>query len=74
MYRRMVNFIDALLFSLNDIVAYVGRSAMLSARTPLGSNISYFRSTFGIDFERSREINMHLLKNAHCLSAEQLNS
>ena len=47
---------------------------MLSAMTPLGSNISYFRSTFGIYFERSREINMHLFKNAHCLSTEQLNN
>ena len=69
----MVNFIYALLFSSNDIVAYVGRLAMLSAMTSLGCNISYFRSTFGIDFERSRKINMHLLNNAHCLSTEQLN-
>ena len=73
LYRRMVNFIYALLFSSNDIVAYVGRLAMLSAMTSLGCNISYCRSTFGIDFERSRKISMHLLNNAHCLSTEQLN-
>ena len=74
LYRRMLNFIHSVILSSNDTVAYIGQLALRSALTPLGYNISYLRETFEIDFARSRNQNMSILKKSNTLSDHQLNN
>ena len=53
----------SVLLSSNELITNIGQLASCSAKSPIGSNIAYFRHRYGIYLDQSLNANLASLRN-----------
>ena len=71
LHKRMLTFLYSVLESPNEIVSYIGKLALPSAKSPMGKNMSYFKYKFGIVFNNSLQMSMTSLRKVYTLNELQ---
>ena len=65
-------FVSQMMLSTNNVVRLIAHQASENARSPIGSNMSYLKYKYNINFNDDVAVNIKRVYNNHVLSQEKL--
>ena len=71
LYVKALRFINYMLNSSNDVVAYIGKMVSSDARSPIGGNAAYLRHTCNVNFDLNVVSNIDRIVKKHVVTEYQ---
>ena len=72
LHKHMLTFLYSVLESPKEIVSYIGKLALLSAKSPMGITCPTFKYKFGIVYDNSLQMSMTSLRKVYMLNGTHM--